>query len=439
MSKFSVLSQLQWKGSNKTYAVPWLRNRIEFSADPERVKEYVKGGGFTRSQLTRDMLTRFHLSNNSIVVSDDEHANVLRKLFRDKAPDRDSYPRIARELVDELIASAETLPSSDSHSLSVSSSLIRENYLSILKNLLGADLSPELVDAIRDTKFHPGIRPVHLEGVMFAFGLQLPGFAPMRKVVDLLFFKGEHYTRNIAQKFEKLVCKHATPKPGSWYATLLTLRQNKALTEAQFKGEITSMLVSSFSLSAAMSSLLLCIAARSEYLEKIRTDQNVARYFVSEVLRLYPPFRRFGYEEKGIWTRKPRDKESATDFMVSVADLHRHEGVWTDPEQFRPERFAVPRAASGCKYMPFGLGPRSCIGQLYSMQMMIEMLKYITSENFGYKFTLPDNYSGDAEGLPIGISGRLISFPVDDRILVEKVIQVSATQQADPQSHCEFA
>ncbi|MCG8014604.1 MAG: cytochrome P450 [Candidatus Thiodiazotropha sp. 'RUGA'] len=414
MSKLTILDNLSWRGSDKIYSLPWLRNRIEFSADPNRVKEFAKESAFTRSQLTIDLLTRFHLSNNSIVVSHDEHAHFLRERFSRCLPKKEAYPEISQELIDRLFCSMNDGSTNEEHHLS--SELIREVYISLLENMLGANLSTELIQHIKDTKFKPGSRPVHLEGLMFAFSLQLPGVSLMRNIVDFVYFRGEHYTRKIAKELEKLVDKHATPKDGSWLSVLLELKEEGKITHPQYRGELTSMLVSSFSLSSALCSMLLCIAVLEEYVIKIRENEKMARCFVSEVLRLYSPFRRFGYEKKGTWEKRNKSATTATDFMVSLSDLHRNEKAWKDPEKFYPERFLTPGIAGGYKYLPFGMGNRSCIGRSYSIQMMINTLKYICSESFAWKLRLPKEYNGNHEGLPIPISGRLVSFPVDDRI-----------------------
>ena len=79
--------------------------------------------------------------------------------------------------------------------------------------------------------------------------------------------------------------------------------------------------------------------------------------------------------------------------------------------------------------MPFGLGKRSCTGRVYSIGMLVEVLKYVCSEECNLHLTLPEDYVKDYVGLPLGTNGRLVSFPVDDRIyarreLIEKAIAV---------------
>lgn len=408
----SLLDKFQWQGTNRIYTLPWLRNRLEYSADSKRVQEYVRGGNFTRSQLTRDMLSRFHLSHNSIVVSEDDHAQFLRKIFLKCLPDDEHYPGIAQNLIDQLFQAG------CDKQLHLSRSLIPEMYLSLLSNLLGANVLRQLQVHIRQVDFQPGTRPMHIDGLMYAFGMQLPGFSPMRSIIDLLFFKGDHYTRKIAKNLEKMVFDFAIPKEGSWYDHLIELKHSGKLSRAQFRGELTSILVSSFALSAAMSSMLLCLAARPQYVDKIRRDDAMADFFVKEVLRLFPPFRQFGYEEKGIWNRHDRSREDVTDFMVSIFGLHRNEDIWQDADEFLPERFSAAGIANGCKYMPYGLGKRSCTGRLYSNRLLVESLKYVCSRQCGLQLALPEDFQTDHLGLPLGTDGRLVSFPVDDRIHV---------------------
>ena len=46
--------------------------------------------------------------------------------------------------------------------------------------------------------------------------------------------------------------------------------------------------------------------------------------------------------------------------------LHRDPELWTDPLQFKPERFINP-SHHPYAYIPFGAGPRVCIGERFAM------------------------------------------------------------------------
>ena len=65
--------------------------------------------------------------------------------------------------------------------------------------------------------------------------------------------------------------------------------------------------------------------------------------------------------------------------------LHRDPDVWPNPEKFDPERFRSP--AKDCRhpyqFLPFGLGPRSCIGMRFAlMEIKIALVKFLMKYKF---------------------------------------------------------
>jgi cytochrome P450 len=54
--------------------------------------------------------------------------------------------------------------------------------------------------------------------------------------------------------------------------------------------------------------------------------------------------------------------------LIAPWVLHRHRRLWDQPERFDPSRF-LPDAPppERCAYLPFGMGPRVCIGAQFAL------------------------------------------------------------------------
>lgn len=87
-----------------------------------------------------------------------------------------------------------------------------------------------------------------------------------------------------------------------------------------------------------------------------------------EALRLHPPVYLFGRDSVGDVSIAGYRLPPQTNVLVSPWALHRRAALWPDPERFDPDRFLPEREASRHRYayLPFGAGPRICIGMQFA-------------------------------------------------------------------------
>ena len=69
--------------------------------------------------------------------------------------------------------------------------------------------------------------------------------------------------------------------------------------------------------------------------------------------------------------------------VISPYALHRHPEFWPEPEQFQPERFReAPEGLHRFAYIPFGAGPRLCIGSQFAT-LEAQLILAMVTQRFG--------------------------------------------------------
>jgi cytochrome P450 len=100
------------------------------------------------------------------------------------------------------------------------------------------------------------------------------------------------------------------------------------------------------------------------------------RAVIEEAMRLYPPtpvIGRMACNEDRLGAE--RIPTGAT-ILISPWVIHRHTRLWDEPDQFKPERFLPGRRDQIARfaYLPFGAGPRICLGMSFAMQEAVAVL-----------------------------------------------------------------
>lgn len=159
-----------------------------------------------------------------------------------------------------------------------------------------------------------------------------------------------------------------------------------AFTEAELRDQVATMILAGHETTAVLlfwAAYLLTLAP--ELQEQVAREARGAdladptgcaqdgrlpltRAVIDETLRLYPPA--FVIVRRALRADRVAGLEIAAGDIVIVSPwvLHRHRRLWADPDAFDPARFlpgapAIPRYA----YLPFGAGPRVCIGAHFAL------------------------------------------------------------------------
>jgi unspecific monooxygenase len=116
--------------------------------------------------------------------------------------------------------------------------------------------------------------------------------------------------------------------------------------------------------------------AAGKYPQALRgaaSDRHVAEAFVKETLRLYPP----------IWMTSRRVLCAArfgehvlaegSVVLISTRLLHEDARWWrSDPARFAPQRWFDDRPHAPHAYLPYGSGPRICLGAQLSQALLVQ-------------------------------------------------------------------
>jgi unspecific monooxygenase len=99
-------------------------------------------------------------------------------------------------------------------------------------------------------------------------------------------------------------------------------------------------------------------------LEKLKFTRAV----LDETMRLYPPAFLIARAAAGPDVVAGRKVQKHDAILISPWLLHRHERLWSNPNAFMPSRFMAPsQPPDRFAYLPFGVGPRICIGAHFAL------------------------------------------------------------------------
>lgn len=134
-------------------------------------------------------------------------------------------------------------------------------------------------------------------------------------------------------------------------------------------------------------------AVRSEHLERL----PVTRQVVKEAMRLYPPAAIMSRIVTKPTTVGNDTLQPGSIIVIPIYALHRNRRLWRDPDAFDPTHFSpeAEKTMHRAQFMPFGFGPRLCIGMAFAM---MEAQAFIATLVRGARF------EWDGRHVPIPVS-----------------------------------
>ncbi len=166
------------------------------------------------------------------------------------------------------------------------------------------------------------------------------------------------------------------------------------LTDDLIRDQMLTMLIAGHDTSTALLAWTFALLGQhpeihARVVQEVDTMERspLLDHVIKESLRLYPPIhignRRVAEEMQ---FNEGRDRIPADErLFYSIYLTHRDPSIWESPESFCPERFAHGRKTPPYSYVPFGGGPRACIGAAFGQaEARIVMARLLRTYTFQF-------------------------------------------------------
>ncbi|MGO9434995.1 MAG: cytochrome P450 [Terracidiphilus sp.] len=290
--------------------------------------------------------------------------------------------------------------------------LMKMTFAMVARSLFGARLKDEDIDLVSHTictvqefivrqTLQPYLNP------WFAVSGELRKHEDMRARADGILLE---YIRQ----------RRHQPPGNDLLQTLMDARYNdgEGMSDELVLSESMQLLVAGHETSSnALSWLLYLLSSRPDCLERMRQEFDAvlgdaslshgdvprfefATQVIQEALRLYPPF--WMIDRMAVADDRVGDLAIPRGSMVIVFvyGAHHAQRYWDGPERFDPDRFtkANEKLHTPFTYLPFGGGPRGCIGGNYAMLQILMILSVLLRK---YDFELAPGQTIEAQPMVI--------------------------------------
>jgi cytochrome P450 len=362
--------------------------------DPDVVRHVLVENekNYTKS---RNYIGLRRMLGNGLLLSEGEHWRRQRKLSQPAfhksrlSGFADHMARATRAMLDEWRAN-ETRDSFDVHS-----ALMRLTFRIVGLTLFSSDVEGDARDVGEAIDYAIWWANDHAESVV-----PIPPWIPTpsnvrfnraKKTLDRLVYRIIGERRALP----------AGPRGDDLLAMLMEAvdeTTGQGMTDEQLRDEVITMVLAGHETTANLLTWTFRLLSEHPEVERRVRDEAVrvlgpdrdpvlddvkkledTRLVLDEALRLYPPA--WMFERQAVAPDKLGGFDIEKGDIVGVCPyvLHRHPDHWDNPEGFDPDRFRADRSTSRARYayLPFGGGPRTCIGNHFALmeaQILLAMI-----------------------------------------------------------------
>ena len=368
--------------------------------DPAVIQHVLKTNAENYKKSDIQVKRMGHFLGKGLLTTHGEAWRTQRRLIQ-KGFDRKQLEALSAIMQDSLTDSLRQFDSQIHNGpVDIYPHLMKMTFAMVARSLFGANLKDEDIDLISHTistvqefivrqTLQPYLNP------WFAATGELRKHEEMRATAD-----------NVLLEYIRMR-RHEEPG-ADLLQTLMDARyaDGEGMPDSLILSESMQLLVAGHETSSnALSWLLYLLSTHPDTLERVRNEFDeilngeplnytaVSKFafttqVINEALRLYPPF--WMIDREAVADDRVGDTviPAGSTVIVYVYGAHHAPRYWTNPETFDPERFTKENSAAQPPFthLPFGGGPRGCIGGNYAMLQILMILGTLLSK---YDLELP--------------------------------------------------
>src|SRR5580698_3188485 len=405
------------------------------TSDPAVIQHVLKTNAENYQKSHIQVKRMGHFLGKGLLTTEGEAWRTQRRLIQ-KGFDRTQLEALSTIMQDSL---ADSLRDFDGQirrgPVDIYPRLMKITFAMVARSLFGARLKDEDIDLVSHTI-------CTVQEFIVRQTLQ-PYLNPWFAVSGELRRHDDMRTRADAVLMEYIQRRRNEPPGTDLLQTLMDARYSdgQGMTDQLILSESRQRLVAGHETSSnALSWLFYLLSSRPDCLERGRQEfdsvlgdaplsySDVPKFefavqIIQEGLRLYPPF--WMVDRMALADDRAGDLDipAGSTVVVFVYGAHHSPQYWEDPEKFDPNRFtkANEKLHQPFAYLPFGAGPRGCIGGNYATLQILMILSVLLRK---YDFRLVPGQTIEARPMVILRPRHGIRMTFTDAISTSKKSQL---------------